>query len=138
MNWLGSLAILAMVSAELRDTRSSAKLLELLGPYAHRFGFLGYGVLCLGAISAHLGRLAAVTGGHEEADAYFEQGLRMNQAAGAKPWFVRCQYGQGIELIERGAKRRGMGILEDALARAGSLGMHHVAQRCRQVLEAPL
>lgn len=134
MNWLGSMIILAMASAELRDELCCAQLLERLEPYASRFAVLGYCVVGFGSVAAHLGRLAGVAGRDESAERYFTIGLRTNSEAGARPWTARCRYARGDWLIANGMLADGRADVTEALAEADRLGMRHLALRCRQVL----
>lgn len=134
MNWLGSMTILAMASAELRDVEACQDLFELLEPYASRFALLGYCAVGFGSVAAHVARLAAVLGREGEADHYFALGLSRNAEAGARPWVVRCRYARGSWLREMGQQALGRKDLGAAAAEADRLGMTHMSDRCRSLL----
>ncbi len=136
MNWLGSLTILAMASAELEEVAWSAHLYEMLRPYAHRCAVLGYNVIFLGSIATHVAGLGSVCGRHGEAQHYFAQGLRANEEIGAQPWVIRSRYAQGRATARSGDLAGARALLEQARADAQELGMTHIANRCGAALAA--
>ncbi len=137
MNWLGSLTFLALASAELRDSKTSQELLDLLAPFADRFPILGHATVSLGAAPSHLGRLAAVVGDWRRAESYFARGRDMNAAAGARPWLARALFDEGRERILRGQRKHGEDLINQASSLAKSLHMTHLTRRCAAASQRP-
>ena len=129
MNWLGTLGFLSLAAAELRDSTAAAVLMDLLEPFADRFAVLGHATVTLGAVSSHVGRLAAVCGQWPRARSHFAAGLAMNRAAGASPWVARALFDLGRELLLRGEAQEATACFAEADALAGALGMTHLQRR---------
>jgi tetratricopeptide (TPR) repeat protein len=136
MNWLGMTTMLAMTCAELRDRPSAVALLDILQPYRSRYGILGYGAVFVGAVSAQLARLAAVSGDWARAEQYFLEGYQLNSRARALPWLARLFYDRGVELMRRGDRKEAARAFREAAHRATALGMSHLSHRVGAALRA--
>jgi tetratricopeptide (TPR) repeat protein len=83
--WIVTLTVLADVCAELGDVDRAAILYGLLAPHAGRIVVIGPGVVCAGSAARAAGRLAALVGRGDDADAHLAEAVRANIALGAAP-----------------------------------------------------
>lgn len=100
-NWLPSMFVLAEVCAELGEVEHAETLYRLLAPYASHNAMLGY-VYSYGSVAFALGKLAAVLGRFDDAEAHFEAALRANRTIRATVWFAHTQYELASTLLMRG------------------------------------
>jgi hypothetical protein len=91
-NWLYTVTVLCVISAELEDERAAAQLYTLLLPYANRVVTVGRGCVCLGSASLPLGVLASVLGERAAAVAHLEEAVRRNDALGAVAFGAASRY----------------------------------------------
>jgi len=83
---------LADACAILEDHRRGERVSMHLAPFAGRNAVLGPAVLCSGAISRPLARLAALDGRNDDARRLFEDAIALNTAMGARPWLAHTQH----------------------------------------------
>jgi tetratricopeptide (TPR) repeat protein len=129
--WVFGLSLLAEVIDRLDDAPRSARLYELLAPFAGR-NVLSVPDVAAGSVARTLGVLAAATGRWEAADAHFEEALAMNLRMGARPWAARTLHGRARMLVARGApgdRARASEELRRAIDGYRALGMTAWAQR---------
>lgn len=87
--WSSVGAVLSTVVFAASDARWARALLAELEPHAgHALSM--HGVAYLGAVDAHLGRLAAVVG-RSDAAALLAAGARIDERMGARPWAARAR-----------------------------------------------
>ncbi len=132
--WLTNLVLLANACVVLADEERSARLYEMLLPYAHRNVVVFPGILCFGWGTFFLGMLATTLGRWAEAQAHFEEALEMNGRMGARLWLARTQCEYAAMLLARdgaGDRERALGLLAEALATAQELGMKKLVEDCR-------
>jgi len=89
--WLPTVAAIAITCRRLRDVERSAQLYPLLLPYADHNTAAGQSAF-YGAVSHHLGTLAATMGREDDASRHFDAAMRRHEAFGATPF---------VELTER-------------------------------------
>ena len=137
MNWLGTMLLLAIACAELRDERRARVLLELLLPYRDRFGLLGFGALFMGAVSAHIGRLASIAGDRALAEDLLVQGREMNRRVGAVVWEVRALHDHAVEALAggRASHTHAARMLRAAEQLAAGSEMTHLNRRISRTAE---
>jgi hypothetical protein len=90
-NWLATLGALAPAVATHGNERQIQLLLENLEPYAERVIVVGHGVTTHGAVSHHLGLLAAALGADEPADRHFERAEEIHRRLRAPLWLARTR-----------------------------------------------
>jgi hypothetical protein len=90
---------------------------------------LGHGAVSMGAVSAHLGRLASLAGERAEADEFFDKGIEMNRRAGAAVWIARGLHDQGVELLHWKEFPAARAKLRAGSEIAASVGMPHLQLR---------
>jgi len=132
MNWLGALVLLSEACVFLADGPRAARLYELLRPYAARVVVVGFGALCFGSASLHLGRLAATLSRWEDAERHFEEALALNRRLGARPLVAHTQHAYAAMLFARrlpGDVDRAVELLNQALTAAQALGMTRLAEK---------
>ena len=76
-NWLASMYVLAEICVDLGEAKHAEVLYRLLAPYSARNAMLGY-YHTYGSVAFALGRLAALLGRSDEAEAHFEMALAAN------------------------------------------------------------
>ncbi len=94
-NWIGTLGVLAPPVARLGTADQSARLLELLKPYAGRMIVAGSGAACFGAVDHHLGLLHAAQGHVEAAREAWDAAEALEERAHAALWVERTQRARG-------------------------------------------
>jgi tetratricopeptide (TPR) repeat protein len=137
MNWLGALVLMAETAASLGDVGRAATLYELLRPYAGRVVVAGFGALCAGSTSFHLGRLATTLSRWTEAEGHLGAALDANRRLGALPFVARTQYAHGAMLCARGDPadaERARALWHEAANTAETLGMIRLADQVRHAL----
>jgi DNA-binding SARP family transcriptional activator/tetratricopeptide (TPR) repeat protein len=126
--WLGGIALLAEVAADLGDASHAAALYERLLPYAHRNVTLGWVSVCIGSASRPLGLLAALLDEPEVAGRHFEEALELHARMGAEPLLARTELDYAGLLLRTGTQRRGGELLDAARARGEALGMSRLVE----------
>jgi tetratricopeptide (TPR) repeat protein len=136
--WLSSLATLCEVVAFVEDPSRAALLYELLTPYADRVVVI-MGVLCLGAMSRHLGLLAMTMSRFEEADAHFRDALEMHEKLGSALWSAHTKHNQAQLLLRQGGadpRERPGALLHEVLSVAERHGLDALANRARELMRS--
>jgi predicted ATPase len=139
--WLGAVALASVLSARLDEPEAAGRLYPLLHPYAgHIVAFTApQPVVCLGSAAFHLALLAATTARWAEAADHFEAAAAAHDRLGARPLLARTRYEYARMLLARGQpadRHRALGLLDRALASAGSLGMAAVAKQAKALQAA--
>jgi hypothetical protein len=120
------------VSTFLHDNARAATLYGLLLPYAHLNVVIGGAVVYCGAVSRHLGALAAILERWEDAERHFNHALSMNAKLGARPFLAHTQHQYAVMLLSRdqaGDSEKVAKLLKDGLATARQLGMRALEER---------
>ncbi len=136
MNWICSIATLAIVCAYLADGKRGAILYELLRPYAARIVTAGFGDVCYGPVAYYLGLLAATAKRFEQAQAHYEAAIRFGLRMNAKPSLARTQVGYAEMLLQRNQpddRKRALELLRSASAVSEELGLKPLAAKVREV-----
>jgi class 3 adenylate cyclase/tetratricopeptide (TPR) repeat protein len=127
----------AEVTAILRDTALAQQVYTMLEPDTGLASILGASAYH-GAVDRYLGLLATTLDHHEAALAHHEAALAMHERMQAVPWVARTRYDLAGALVARGAefdRERALGLLNDALDTANSIGMTKLVE---DVLKAKL
>jgi tetratricopeptide (TPR) repeat protein len=130
--WMATMTYLADVSTFLHDNARAATLYGLLLPYAHLNVVIGGAVVYCGAVSRHLGALAAILERWEDAERHFNHALSMNAKLGARPFLAHTQHQYAVMLLSRdqaGDSEKVAKLLKDGLATARELGMRALEER---------
>jgi DNA-binding winged helix-turn-helix (wHTH) protein/tetratricopeptide (TPR) repeat protein len=122
-NWLSGMANLATLSAALGDTPRSARLYDLLSPFARLVVVHDLLRTDLGPVAHYLGMLARVRGDSDAALEHFEAALAMTTRMGALPWRARAQAELADLCSERGDPGRAAELESEARATAAELGL---------------
>ena len=124
--WFTAVAILAEVCASFNDVDRTAKLYELLLPYAARNATFPFGIGYAGPVSHYLGMLASIMSRWEQAEDHFEDAAEMNVKMEAKPWLARTHYEHARMLLKRGSDgdvQAAQSLIAKALKTAEDIGM---------------
>jgi tetratricopeptide (TPR) repeat protein len=130
-DWMTTVALLADLAAELEEAQRAQELYDLLLPYAGLNVVIGVAAVCLGPVDRLLGRLATVTGRHQEAERWFEAALAAAERLRSPVWLGHARVDFARGLGGRGVRVRRM--LDDAREDAAALGLVKVAARADQV-----
>ena len=125
------------VAAILRDRALAEKLYVMLEPDVGCASILGASAYH-GAVDRYLGLLATTLDRHDDALAHHEAALAMHERMRAAPWVARTRFDLAGALVARGAefdRERALGLLNDALDAANSIGMTKLVE---EVLKAKL
>jgi predicted ATPase/class 3 adenylate cyclase len=131
------LAGLSEVAARIGDREHAAQLYNMLEASAGFAAIIG-NTAYHGAIDRYLGLLALALGRHDDAVAHHEAALAVHERMRARPWVARSWYDLSCALLHRGMagdRERALGLLNDALDTANTLGMTKLVQ---EVLTAKL
>ncbi len=130
LNYLPA-AVLPEVVATLGDAARAAELLDVVRQLDGR-NVVQFGGICEGAGARLLGLLHATMGRNEDAEACYEQALRMNEAMGAAPFVPATKLAQAELLLRRdGRSERSRRLLAEAMEGFGALGMTASLERAR-------
>jgi len=132
MSWLVELSLLAEICACLRDTKRAQQLYRLLEPYATHCVVAPTATASNGAVSRHLGLLAATMERWGEAERHFEAALDMNARMGARPFVAHTQHDYARMLLARGGpgdQERAHELLGAARDTAQELGMSKLVEQ---------
>lgn len=130
-NWMGAITALATVCAGLADARRADVLYRLLLPYADRNIMLGWGDMCYGSTSHHLGLLAMTVGQLDVSQKHFEAAIEFDLKIGARAALLHTQVSYAAMLLARGRAddgRRALEMAKSAHASAEKLGMKSLAR----------
>jgi tetratricopeptide (TPR) repeat protein len=138
--WLPALALGSLLSARLNEPEAAGTLYPILLPYAeHIVAFTApQPVVCLGSGAFYLGLLAAVLSRWAEATCHFQAAIGAHERLEARSFLARtrCEYARMLLCRGQPADRSlALGLLDRALATAGTLGMAAVAEEI-QALQA--
>jgi hypothetical protein len=133
--WLAEMVMLAQVCAFVGDAPSAAILYKLLHPYSSRNATIVLTV-CLGSVAHYLAMLAATMSHFAQAQAHFEEALKLNHLMGAKPFVARTQLEYAAMLLAQGRpndRERALDLLHQALDTATALGMKAIEERAKKL-----
>lgn len=135
-SWLFAFGLCADVCTFLRDRAVAGRLYALLLPHEGRFAYVGYGSVCSGSMSRHLGMLAAVLGEFGRAIAHFDRALADHSRAGSMGLVGETQLDFASALIDAGEDHeRAATLLGEATGIFRSLGMLQHEERARRLAE---
>ncbi len=136
--WAHGITMYAEAAVLLGDGASAEILANLLLPYADQVGFTG--CASNGHISQHLGALATVLGGYDEAEDYFHTASQWNAAADA-PYMGSLTDVQWASMLLRrrhpGDAQRADALLHRARESARSKGFAGVAHDVETAHQLP-
>ncbi len=135
--WLLALSYLSHSAAFLGDAKRSARLYELLSPYANRTVVTGPAITCTGAAARFLALLAVAMGDAERAEKHFREAIDLNQRMGARPYLAHTLKAYGELLIHSGdgeSRSRGIELLERAIGIFRTVGMRSQLERTEALL----
>ena len=99
--WLGAMADLSVVAAEVANADASARLADALAPYRGRLVVWGGANSTWGPVSHYLGLLAAATDKTEDAVRHFEEAVELEEQIGALPYLAHSLDGLAAALTAR-------------------------------------
>jgi len=132
-NWLGTVALLAELAAEIGAADAAADMYQLMLPHRHRQPSVGAGLVPLGSASRYLGLLASLQRRWDDAERHFADALEMNTRMGARAFVAQVEHDVRAMLLrrERGGADRArateLGRRTEEAARA--MGMAGLARR---------
>jgi tetratricopeptide (TPR) repeat protein len=129
--WFFGTALLAETCAGVGASDQARLLYEALEPYAG-FNVIAQPEASLGAVSRHLGLLAAAMSRWDDAMRHFDDALEMNARMGARTWLAHTQHDLARALRLRGATgdtKRARHRAAEAAAGYRDLGMTRWAER---------
>lgn len=131
LTWANAAAGLAMATADVGAIRHASTVLAAIEPYVEGWAATG-GAVCLGPLSLHAGRLAALVGRDDNAHAWLLGAHQACVASGADAWRSRVALARSrLATLSEAARRD---HAEEALAVASALGQTRVVADARQVL----
>jgi hypothetical protein len=98
-HWLPIVCVLAGAALEVGDAEMARRLESLLEPHAGQMVVTAYGAGLLGAVSHHLGRLAARRGALDRAEERFEAAATIHERLRAPLWLAHTYREHGIALL---------------------------------------
>jgi len=135
--WRASLAVLAVACHYIRQKEASARIHELLLPYASRTIASGrFGSFHFGPVSFHLGLLALTLGRAEEAAGRFAHAAQLAERMRSRPMVALSREGQARALIILGRpddRRQAVTLLDAATATARQIGIHGLVERAQML-----
>jgi tetratricopeptide (TPR) repeat protein len=135
ITWLACVVLWAHVCASVGDAARAEELYEQLIPFADQVVYTGISVW--GDVDHALGRLATVTGRHDDAARHLGSSTARYGAIGAPIWLARVAVDQASLLLARegpGDRERARGLLGRAEADARRLGAGGIERRARGLL----
>ena len=130
--WAVTLGMLAEALIEVGGHDLAGDIEELLAPWTDQFVFEG-GTACFGAVAHHVGRLQALSGRHDEAQASLEQALRIHERMEAGPWASRTRLALAATKQRRGDIAGARSLLQAARTEARAAGWKGVVNVADQV-----
>ena len=134
--WLVSVGALADACGFVDDARRADELYALLRPHAGTSILMPDAWGCFGSVDRTLGVLATTQRRWDSAEAHFEAALALDERMGARTWLVRTQLGYAQMLLIQGDRERAHGLLTEAAASVGELGLTGLAPRVEAQLAA--
>jgi class 3 adenylate cyclase len=134
-NWLASMFVLVEVCVDLGAAKHAEVLYRLLAPYAARNAVLGY-YHTYGSVGFALGRLAALLGRFDEAEAHFETALAANARirAAAPLAHTECEFAKLLfARAEAGDVERAHALVDSARRTAEGLNLVRVKRRLERL-----
>jgi tetratricopeptide (TPR) repeat protein len=140
-NWTVGMAVLTVPCAFVGDVQRSARLYELLSPYAEYNVIVGGhpAALTIGSAELFLAISAAGAGRWERADAHFGRAMERNARTGCRAWIVHGKYEYAKLLTRRGDPSdagRLRDLLRDCVADGGEMGMTRIVDHARSLAGA--
>ena len=132
--FMGNVALLAMVCAQLGDGERADVLSALLLPYAEQCVLLRH--CWLGSAAYYLGLLSTTLAHWEDAAQHFEHALQVNARIALRPSLAHTQHDYARMLLLRGDRRdrqRALELLNQSLDTAQELGMNMLAERAQSL-----
>jgi tetratricopeptide (TPR) repeat protein len=126
VNWHAA-CILADAAVIVGDRDAGAALYALLEPHARLFPLIARAVACIGSNEYFVGRLAALLGRHDEAEARLRRAVAENDRAGAAPYAAVALLRLGELHAAMGEHEPARDALQQAARRAEALGMPTLA-----------
>ena len=134
--WLTSMINYAEVAVACNDADIASDMFERLAPFA---GQIPSGaIVSLSPVSHYLGRLAALLGQLEDADAYFADAADFNERAGAKYYTASTNVAWATMLLQRsqpGDRERAHALLTAAQSLAAQHGYARVERDASAALQ---
>ncbi len=137
LGWLPAMANLSDVCADIEDHDRAEILYRLLLPYRDRNLVIGAAVACQGSVARPLGRLAALLGRWDEAEALFSQAIADNARMGAPGLVAHAQLHFARALRGRGKPAdldKADVLAAEAKVTAESLGLTALVDRVEQLV----
>ncbi|HKE10767.1 MAG TPA: hypothetical protein VKE73_04280, partial [Myxococcota bacterium] len=134
--WLPTLALAAEIASATGAMGRSGQLQKLLAPFARLCVVAGSGLLFYGAVSHHLGLLAASQNQWDAAIQQLDAAEQVHERAGAEPWSARTRVALARALLGRGRlpdRRRASEKVAAALASARALGLTQIASEAQEL-----
>jgi eukaryotic-like serine/threonine-protein kinase len=134
-NWLASMFVLAEICVDLGEAKHAEVLYRLLAPYSARNAVLGW-YHTYGSVGFALGRLAALVGRFDEAEAHFETALAANGRirAAAPLAHTECEFAKLLfARAEDGDVERAHALVDSARRTAEGLNLVRVKRRLERL-----
>lgn len=126
-DWLATVSVIALTSAELGLTDTARSLYAELLPARERLITTNFGTSCLGTVQLPLARLSALLGDPERAVDHYRDAIASTAAMGAHPWLAEAQIGLAALLLERAGPDsidEAQALATEAAAAGRSLRLH--------------
>jgi DNA-binding winged helix-turn-helix (wHTH) protein len=131
-------ALLGTAAALVGSNDLCERLYQKLLPYRHRYGVVGYAVICLGSVARTLGMLAARMGEWDFAQDHFQEALAANRKIRSPLWVARTQYDYARALCARAARgdrSQARDLAQCSLSSAVRLGLVNLATNAHRLLD---
>jgi hypothetical protein len=128
MNWLSATKELSEAAVLLDDRELGAELMELLEPFADRRAVAVRGIISYGSVAGALGRLAALAGDLDAAEARYRQAIELEERAGETIWATNHRLRLAEVLLASGDDQAAA-LLERVAADAPGFGLTRLAER---------
>ncbi len=138
-NWLATLCLLAVVTAELRELDTAARLREALLRFEGRLVTIGLGITCWGTVSRPLALIAEAFGERQAAIAHYRNAIEMSARIGAHPWLAEAQSELAALLSQQPGdeeQREAADLASEAAATVRALRLHGIESVAGAVLSA--
>ncbi len=128
---ISRLTALARVSVGLGRTQDAQEVYDRLLPFSGQMASLVF-FLSFGAVDAYLGLLATLLARWDDAERFFDAGIRLNEQCGALPFAATARYDYAQFYLARqyeGDVEKALDLLNRALETAQKLGMRGLVER---------
>ena len=98
--WLCAMRLFAAVAVDVGDRDAAGELYDLLVPFADQVA--SDGATVQGPLGGPLGRLAALVGRYDDAEAWFQRAVAQEEQLGARLDLARTQVAWAETLVDRG------------------------------------